>query len=121
MNTPTVEQIVKLPKWAQDYIKDLQCKQTINERTMEKFQNDQTKSAVYIDDSVYVNGKAGPQCVVKYLQTTGVTFVMDAQKHHEIRVSHRYDSPGVLDISGGWGDLLVKPVASNYIRLFTEK
>lgn len=121
MDTPTPEQLAKLPKWAQERIKHLETLLHINERTMRQFQDEQTISTVYFEDQIYNTQKSGPNSVKKYIQATGVSFVIDASKHHEIRVSHRYDSPGVLDISGGWGVLKIMPTASNCIRVACER
>lgn len=50
MSTPTPEQISKLPRWAQEHIKDLERNLTTAQALNKRFEDAQTPSPFYTDD-----------------------------------------------------------------------
>lgn len=97
MNTPTPEQIAKLPKWAQEHIADLDRRMVVAERSLKEYEDAQTPSEFFYDDLLCIGGKS-PQNVRRYVQTHRISIVRDGIRAD---VLLRHDEPGI-EIS--WGD-----------------
>ena len=69
MTTPTPEQLEKLPKWAQEYLKRVECQRDVALRVVQDFKDNQTKSQFYIQDHIFNSSQSGPSNVKHYLQT----------------------------------------------------
>ncbi len=106
MNIPTPEQIARLPKWAQEYIEDLDRRTVIAERALKNYTDNQTPSKFYFDDFLCI-GEGTPQLSRKYVQTRKITV------EHEgiiVDVLLRVDEAGI-DISWHSSERLMKEVA----------
>ena len=106
MNIPTPEQISKLPKWAQEYVRDLERRSTIAERTLKEYTDAQTPSEFYIDDLLCI-GPGGPQSGRQYVQTHKISVERDGVK---LDVLLRMDTPGI-DLSWCSSTRLMEEVA----------
>lgn len=71
---PTVEQIAKLPKWAQEYIKDINRERDTAVKELNDYCDSQTPSPVYIDELVSTGEQQGPSSKTRYIQTPRVQF-----------------------------------------------
>jgi len=69
--TPTPEQLEKLPKWAQEYIKDLDRRMIVAERTLKEYTDSQTVSKIFYDDIVCVGG-GSPAILRRYVQSQNI-------------------------------------------------
>lgn len=65
--------ISKLPKWAQDHIADLRRQRDTALNKLNDFVDDQTPSHFYVDDHVCVGEKSGPTTKRHYIQTEKMT------------------------------------------------
>ena len=94
---PTPEQIEKLPKWAQEHIKDLDRRMVVAERAVAEFADGQTPSKFYYDEYLCIGG-GSPKNVRRYIQTNRVTI-----EHAGVQVDIlvREDEP---EIEIGWSD-----------------
>lgn len=101
------EQFLKLPKWTQEYIRNLEREKANAERTLREFTDNQTPSDYYFSEF----GKDGMKH--RYLQCYSVSVKMT--ERHAINIHKRSD--GTLDVSAEWGGLLIHPSASNSIKL----
>ena len=97
MNSPTPEQIAKLPKWAQEYIEDLSRRTEIAGRALKEYTDSQTPSPFFFDDFLPVGGES-PQFSRTYVQTHKICVVKDGVR---VDVLLRDDEPGI-EVS--WGD-----------------
>ncbi len=107
MNIPTPDQIAKLPKWAQDYVKDLNRRMTTAEKELKEQLDSQTPSEFYIDDLLCI-GDGSPQFARKYVQTHKISVEHDGVKL-DVLVRGPED-PGI-DISWGCSKRLMTEVA----------
>lgn len=120
MNAPTPEQLEKLPKWAQEHIKDLNRRMVIAERTLKEYQDAQTPSEFFYDDYLCIGG-GSPQHARRYVQTHKISVVKDGVRAD---VLLRHDEPGI-EIS--WGDekrtcreVALVPTSFQKIKLVTK-
>jgi hypothetical protein len=107
----------KLPKWVQEHIKKIQYQRDAAVDALNKFQDEQTPTNVYIEEHPCVGESSGPSKKIRYIQAHAVTFKLGEE---EITVRYKYDSPG-LHISSGWRRLCFKPEASNCIEIVEER
>lgn len=103
---PTPEQIAKLPKWAQEYVKDLERRVVIAERTLKKYTDTQTPSEFYIDDLLCI-GNGTPQVSRKYVQTHRITAERDGVK---VDLLLRLNEPGI-EVSWSTSDRMTGEIA----------
>lgn len=66
--TPTEEQIAKLPKWAQDHIKEITRERELSVRALNQYCDDSTPSPFEILDFVCTGEQAGPSAKARYIQ-----------------------------------------------------
>jgi hypothetical protein len=74
--TPTPEMLAKLPAWAKDYVSTIEHQRNAALRSLEAFQNEQTKSLVYFDKHVCLgkHGETGPTEQRCYIQSDRIKF-----------------------------------------------
>jgi hypothetical protein len=108
--------IAKLPKWAQDYIQKIQYQRDAAVEALNNFVDGQTKSNIWIEEHPCTGEKTGPVEKKKYLQTHEVVFLLGKE---EIHVGFSYEKQAVR-ISAGWRGLVLKPSASNTIEILEE-
>jgi len=65
----TSEQIQKLPKWAQDHIKEIQQQRDTAVRVLNEYVDDQEPSDFYVDDGVCTGEECGPSFKRRFIQT----------------------------------------------------
>lgn len=66
--------IAKLPKWAQDYIKDLEGQRSVAVRALNDFTDHSSPSPIFIEDDPRTGEEPGPSFKRVYLQTHRVFF-----------------------------------------------
>lgn len=69
MTQPTQEQIQKLPKWAQEYIRNLERQRESAINTLNSQVDDQTPSPFYYEDWICTGERAGPSTKRRYVQS----------------------------------------------------
>ncbi len=62
-------EIEKLPKWAQEHIKDLNRQRDVAIRALNEYCDKQTESKFYIDESEFTGESVGPTSKRRYIQT----------------------------------------------------
>jgi len=77
MNTPTSQQIAKLPKWAQKYISKIERQRDNSVRALNEFADKQTESPVFYEDMICTGESSGPSLKRCYIQTSRI------EMHHE--------------------------------------
>ena len=122
MNAPTPEQIAKLPKWAQDHIKNLDRRMVVAERTLKEYQDAQTPSPVFYDDLLCV-GEGGPKHVRRFVQTRRISIVNDG-----IRVDVMVRGDGDKGVEVSWGDdgrlcreVAMVPISFQKMKILTKE
>lgn len=68
MNTPTEEQMAKLPKWAQDHIKTLERERETAVAALLRHTDEQTPSPISIPTMECIGVTQGPSQLVRYIQ-----------------------------------------------------
>lgn len=69
MTDPTSEQIAKLPKWAQEYIRQLERERAEAIRALNRYCDDQTPSAFRIHELESTGETVGPSQKTRHIQT----------------------------------------------------
>lgn len=90
------DDISKLPKWAQQLIKELSRERDVAITQLNEYLDDRTESEIFIDDYVSTGENQGPTSKRNYIQGHTVTFVHAGV---ELDVSVFYD--GYIDLK--WG------------------
>lgn len=127
MTTPTPEQLAKLPKWAQDHIKDLERERGAAVKALNDFTDADTPAAFYVEEHVGMGEKKGPSIKRRYIQTRAV--ICESQGI-ELRIFASGDlygqsRPGIelswSAISRGMSDVAFIPNARNSATLITKE
>lgn len=121
---PTPEQLAKLPKWALEYVKELEMQREQAIRTLNLFQNDQTSSDVYYEESPYTGESSGPIAKRRYIQARNIEVVFGGV--HLSIGAHNYSNTGQgikLQWSGQHGHEEVAMIPESYqrVRLVAQK
>ena len=74
--------ITKLPKWAQEHIKTVTREREEAIRTLNKYCDEQTPSAMYVDEMICTGEEQGPTFKKKYFQGHRIEI-----KHAEVHLS----------------------------------
>ena len=112
-----MKDIARLPVWAQEHIRTLQRERDVAVRTLNEFEDRQTKSNVWIEDHVCLGEQSGPTEKRLYLQDYKVTFQLGRT---EVVVMLR-ESEQCLEVCVSGSNLYFQPRASNVIRVFDPK
>jgi hypothetical protein len=105
----------KLPKWAQEYIKNIEREREMAIRTLNEFQDSDTPSSYWIEDNVCTGEEQGPTTKRHYVQANRVTVKVGKGE------VDFYLRDGDLQISTGIHTLRFVPNASNSIRIEEPK
>lgn len=91
MNTTTPEQIAKLPRWAQEHIKDLERQREVAVRALDEYVDAQTESPFYTLDNECTGERQGPTFRKRYIQAhsievewRGVVLSVDANDYGQV-------------------------------------
>ena len=68
-NKPEQEKIEKLPKWAQDYIGQIEGERLVSVRALNEYCDSQTESPYYVDEYECTGERQGPSSKRRYIQT----------------------------------------------------
>jgi hypothetical protein len=90
------DKIAKLPKWAQEYIVDIERQRNVAINALNKWTDSQTEFPFFIDELVCTGEKRGPSFKKRYVQAHNITAVWGG-----VRVDVRLREYGI-DID--WGD-----------------
>ena len=69
--------IEKLPKWAQEYIRDIERGRDIAIRALNEYCDSQTPSEFFIEEMESTGEGQGPSIKVRYIQTRRISVVHD--------------------------------------------
>jgi hypothetical protein len=120
MNTPTPEQIAKLPKWAQEYTHDLERRVETSERVLKDYKDSQTPSEFYYDDYHCV-GQGSPQFIRRFIQTNQMTVTRDGV---QLTILLRQDDPGIqlsfCSVNRLVSQVAMVPTSFNQIRILSK-
>jgi hypothetical protein len=108
MNTPTPEQMQKLPKWAQEYIHLIELRYAEMKSEVSDYLDTLSESQVYTR-----RGLGAP----RYLQTDSVTFVLPDGKVDVTLSGDRIECCAQY----GSADFFIKPHSSNVVSLEIRK
>lgn len=72
MSEETEPDISKLPKWAQEHIRDLKRERDEAVKALNKFEDNQTPSPIYTWDMISTGESVGPTTKVRYIQSNHV-------------------------------------------------
>jgi hypothetical protein len=117
---PTTEQLLRLPKWAQEQIRDLTRQRDTAVRKLFEFEDNQTPSKVWSEDMLHVGSR--PTLVRHYFQANDVE-IEHAGVHLMVRGLHDDKSPMHLSWrpagEGGWSyaDVALIPESYQQVRL----
>jgi hypothetical protein len=100
------DDLTKLPKWAQEYIKDIKRQRDDARTRLSEFIDSQTPSDFFVEEW----DNAGP--IKRYIQTHKITVKMG---NKEIYINKEQD--GSFYLASGFGGLQIEPSASNAIRI----
>jgi len=101
--TPTPEQIEKLPKWAQEHIKDLDRRAFVSERSLREYRDSLTPSEFFVEEYDADLKKM----VRKYVQTNKIA--VERNKIH-LEIILRQDENGI-DVTWWSEDRLTREIA----------
>jgi hypothetical protein len=110
--------VTKLPKWAQDHIQKIQYQRDAAVRALNTFTDGSTKSHIWIEDYACTGEKTGPVEKRSYIQANAVTFLLGKE---EITIRLPFEEERGLKICAGWNGLVMKPSASNVIEILEER
>jgi hypothetical protein len=107
--------VSKLPKWAQDRIRDLERERDTAVTALREAEDAQTPSRIWYDDYHCLGERQGPSSVRHYVQTRRVTFQMGQRE-----VTVGYDNHANLYLNADRG-LFFTPIAHNKIEIYAEE
>lgn len=117
--------IAKLPKWAQDYIKNVERQRDCAVRAYEEMKDTQTPSAIYAEEMDSVTAIGGPVKRKTYLQSHAVNVKAHGIK---LRVSTMYGDSHDESIILSWskadnysGDIALIPLSYQHAKLITKE
>lgn len=126
MQTVTAEQIAKLPKWAQDHIRNITRERDIAVQELNAWVDSQTPSAFYVDEYPCIGEQKHKR---RYFQGNRIA-VDHAGVHCEILLAREDDGQRLygIDITYSEGgprrighqDVAIMPRASNCIELVAK-
>lgn len=114
---PSNEQIEKLPKWAQERIRDLERERELSVRKLNEFVDGQTESRIWVDDLVCTGEQSGPTSKRHYIQSHKITVMVGKT---EVHVGLDLDDSSKLGINCGGRTMIFQPVASNSIKIIDQ-
>jgi hypothetical protein len=106
---PSDAQIKKLPQWAQAYIKKLEANRNDALALLTKFNDTQTVTNIWVNESPHLNLKGGPSYIQHYIQANRIQFklprtdeemevyVNEKEGRVEMRFPHGYP---LLELAG---------------------
>jgi hypothetical protein len=121
MATKPEYDFTKLPKWAQEYIVNIERERDVAIRTLNEFTDSQTPSPFWYDEMVCLgeptpHGDRGPTEKRHYIQAHRMTVKVGTGE-----IDFFLREPNVLEISSGWNVLRLSPYASNCVRIEEPK
>lgn len=93
--------VTKLPKWAQDRIRDLERQRDTAIRTLHEFRDAEKPSGVYVEDHACTGEVQGPTLYRHYIQSREVMFEVGSLK---LAVRLPWDRNGSDGITLQWED-----------------
>lgn len=124
--TPTPDQIQKLPKWAQEHLRDLSRQREEAVRTLNKLIDEQTPSKFSIEAHPCLGENPGPSFKTRYIQTDHIK-VAHAEVELHVLIRDNGDN-GSGRICLQWndprrtcGDIQMKPVSFQSIELQSKE
>lgn len=125
INAFTAEEIVKLPKWAQEKIKDLTRERNQAVRDLNKWIDCQTPSPITVDEHPCIGENCGPSFKTRYIQATDVNFTWKGvELSVSLRDGHGHDAGISLQWSGpnhAMNHVAMIPLSYNRVQLLSKE
>ena len=115
MTDPTAEQIAKLPKWAQERIRELKRALDVSRLAMADMLDSQSPSLVWYEELVSDSTIGGPSIRRVYIQTDRIMFGIDSSRNKILTVSIDHDEPDLYRISAD--SMQIMPRAYNSVEI----
>jgi len=112
--------ISKLPKWAQDLIASFERQRNTAIHALNEFLNDQEKSNVFTQSYEPLGDKDGPRLIKRFIQTNQVKFAFETGTNHDDVIDVCFNDRGELRIAAEHGVINMRPEASNVIAVWTN-
>jgi len=119
----TQAQLSKLPKFAQEYISNLQRQRDAAVHALNKFTDAQAESAFYVDENICTGEESGPSRKRTYIQTRQIVCCSEGVEVRVFASGALYGKsrPGIeiqwSTPQHGHGDICMRPESFQYIRL----
>lgn len=110
----TQEQLNKLPKFAQEYIRKIERERELAVRQLNEFVDGQTESKIWVDEAVCTGEESGPSFKRHYIQAHRLTFKVG---NEEVDVALALNGAAEMYINCGGSQMTFQPTASNQIRI----
>jgi hypothetical protein len=104
----------KLPKWAQEYIRNIERDRELSVRALNEFVDTQTESPIWVDEGVCTGEESGPAFKRHYIQAYQVTFRVGTQ---EVYIGLDLRDSSELKINCGGRTMVFQPIASNAMKI----
>lgn len=104
----------KLPKWAQDHIRNLERERETAIRTLRDFEDTQTKSRISYSDLLCIGERSGPSDITRYVQARRMRFAV-GKGYIEVG----YNNHGELQVQSDAGVVFTAD-AHNTLTLYPE-
>jgi len=118
--TKHMNDISKLPKWAQDLIASFERQRNTAIHALNEFLNDQEKSNVFTQSYEPLGDKDGPRLIKRFIQTNQVKFAFETGTNHDDVIDVCFNDRGELRIAAEHGVINMRPEASNVIAVWTN-
>ena len=107
--------LTKLPRYAQDFIQDLQRQRDVAVEKLDQFTDGQTKSRIYVHDFSCTDSP--PEFRKKYVQASRIDMVLSENEEDVLQFDLK---DGCVSVNGR-ARLSIKPCASNVIEISMEE
>lgn len=114
---PAAEMIEKLPKWAQQYIADIERARDVSVRQLNEYLDQQKESRLWVDDLVCTGETQGPSYKRRYIQDRRINFLVGST---EVRIGLDLKDEKRLQINCGGRQMVFQPTASNAIEIIDQ-
>ena len=114
MTDPTAEQIAKLPKWAQERIRELKRALDVSRLAMADMLDSQSPSLVWYEELVSDSTIGGPSIRRVYIQTDRIMFGVDSSRRM-LTISIDHDEPDLYKISAD--SMQIMPRSYNSVEI----
>lgn len=114
--------IKKLPKWAQEHIKNISRERDVAIRALNEFVDNQTPSSIFYDEWVCTGEEVGPSTKKKYIQYYKMSFehagvFLDVNLHSDDCIDLKWSVSGELNCR----EVAMIPTSFQNVRLVSKE